>query len=83
MIVRDHMQQYIDAACSSAETNVLWAFLQVAGPVLDREATERDAAAAADLTGLWSARAPPPRMSPRASPPSTRSSPARKARFES
>lgn len=60
VIVRDHMQQYIDAACSSAETNVLWAFLQVAGPVLDREATERDAAAAADLTGLWSAESPAP-----------------------
>jgi hypothetical protein len=60
VIVRDHMQQYIDAACSSAETNVLWAFLQVAGPVLDREAEERDAAAAADLTGLWSAESPAP-----------------------
>ncbi|WAS94014.1 hypothetical protein [Nannocystis punicea] len=60
VIVRDYMQQYVDAACSSAETNVLWAFLQVAGPVLGREAEERAASAAADLAGLWAAEAPGP-----------------------
>lgn len=60
VIIREHMQQYVDAACSSSETAALWAFLQVAGPVLDREAQERDAANAKVLSDLWAADGPAP-----------------------
>jgi hypothetical protein len=39
-------------ACGS-ESDASWAFIQVAGPVLDQEAGIRDDAAAATLGALW------------------------------
>lgn len=60
LLVRDHMQKYVDAACSSSDTAAQWAFLQVAGPVLDREAGVRDAANAQVLADLWAADGPSP-----------------------
>lgn len=60
VIIRDHMQKLFDASCSSADTSVLWAFLQVAGPVLNREAEERDAANAGVLAALWADDEPGP-----------------------
>lgn len=60
LVVRDHMQRYVEAACSGGDTAGSWAFLQVAGPVLDREAEERDAAQAQVLADLWAASDPSP-----------------------
>ncbi|MDC0718670.1 hypothetical protein [Nannocystis bainbridge] len=60
VIVRDHMQQYVDASCSSADTQAHWAFLQVAGPVLNREAQDRNPAEAGKLAALWTTDAPGP-----------------------
>jgi hypothetical protein len=50
------LRQRLEAitACGSAE----WAFAQVAGPVLDREAQERDAAAADELAAIWALETP-------------------------
>lgn len=60
VIVRDHMAQYVDASCSDGDTAALWGFLAVAGPVLDREASERDPARAKLLADLWAADGPGP-----------------------
>lgn len=57
-LVRSYLEQQPAVCGSEADAN--WAFLQVAGPVLDDEATTRDAAGAADLTGIWGGDAPTP-----------------------
>lgn len=50
-VIRDRIEQQ-DTVCGvDAEAN--WAFLQIAGPVLDREAAERDTGAAATLAATW------------------------------
>mgnify|MGYP005852561425 CR=1 FL=1 len=49
LIVRERLEGMIDRACAGAATAADWAFLRVAGPVLDREAAERDPALAAEL----------------------------------
>ncbi|HET6583372.1 MAG TPA: hypothetical protein VFG69_07990 [Nannocystaceae bacterium] len=50
-LVRSYLEQQPAVCGSEADAN--WAFLQIAGPVLEPEAARRDAAAAADLTGVW------------------------------
>lgn len=60
VVVRDYMQKYIDASCNAGDTAKFWAFLEVAGPVLQREADERDAANAQSLADLWAKDAPGP-----------------------
>lgn len=49
--VRNHLEQQPAVCDSAADAN--WAFIQIAGPILDPEATIRDAGAAATLTALW------------------------------
>lgn len=60
VVIRDYMQKYVDAACSSSETAAIWAFLKVSGPVMLREANERDPANAQVLADLWASDAPDP-----------------------
>lgn len=47
------MERMFNSRCSGATTAADWAFLQIAGPALRREATERDAGEAAKLDALW------------------------------
>jgi len=55
-IVRDRLERQ-DAVCGvEAEAN--WAFLQVAGPVLDFEASARGSADATELAALWAGEQP-------------------------
>jgi hypothetical protein len=49
--VRNHLEQQPAVCDSAADAN--WAFIQVAGPILDLEAEVRDADAAATLAALW------------------------------
>jgi hypothetical protein len=60
LIVRDHLRQYVNAICDGADADGLWAFLQVAGPVLGREAQERDPVKATILADLWASTSPSP-----------------------
>ncbi|MBK8261361.1 MAG: hypothetical protein IPK80_08455 [Nannocystis sp.] len=53
LIIRERLAAMITARCDNTATAAHWAFLQVAGPVLDREADQRDAAQAAPLKALW------------------------------
>ncbi|MBK8237302.1 MAG: hypothetical protein IPK74_17300 [Deltaproteobacteria bacterium] len=55
-LVRDRLEKH-PMACGS-EADASWAWLQVAGPVLDPEATRRDAAAGATLGATWTNAAP-------------------------
>ncbi len=55
-LVRAHLERQPAVCDSEADAN--WAFIQVAGPVLDPEAAVRDEAAAATLTSLWANDAP-------------------------
>lgn len=50
-LVRSHLEEQPAVCDSAADAN--WAFVQVAGPVLDPEAGERDGTAAGTLTALW------------------------------
>jgi len=52
LIVRQRLEDYAEA-CGTSEAEPIWAFLQVLGPVLDREAEARDGAAAQALAGFW------------------------------
>lgn len=52
-VVRARMETMISNTCDGSGTAADWAFLQVAGPVLDREATERGAPEAGTLSALW------------------------------
>ena len=58
LIVRERLEGMIDRACAGEGTAADWAFLRVAGPVLDREAAERDPALAAELAALWATSSP-------------------------
>jgi len=58
LIVRQRLSAMITATCDGAPTAAHWAFLKVAGPVLDREAALRDPAEAAQLAALWASAAP-------------------------
>lgn len=49
--VREHLEQQPAVCDSAADAN--WAFIQIAGPILDPEAEIRDPAAAATLAALW------------------------------
>ncbi len=54
LVVRDRMERLIESRCGAPEKVAAdWAFLKVAGPALDREATERDQASAGKLKALW------------------------------
>ncbi len=55
-LLRDRIAQQPAVCDSEADAN--WAFIQVAGPVLDDEAAARDAAAAGTLAALWANDAP-------------------------
>lgn len=57
-LVRSYLENQPPGVCST-EADANWAFLQVAGPVLAPEADTRDAAAAADLNGIWAGDAAP------------------------
>ena len=50
IIVRQHLQA--GATCSDSFA-ANWAFLQIVGPVLTREANDRNPTAAAELAGIW------------------------------
>jgi hypothetical protein len=52
LVVRDRLERQLQV-CETDDAAPNWAFLQVAGPVLDREAQERDPANAGILAGLW------------------------------
>jgi hypothetical protein len=52
IVVRDRLERQLEV-CETEAAAANWAFLQVAGPVLDREAQERDAGNAATLSSLW------------------------------
>ena len=60
VIVRKHTEDYMKSACGSGDLYLpaAWAYLQVAGPVLQREADERDATKAKVLADLWASDAP-------------------------
>jgi len=60
VVVREHAQTYLETLCgeSDAYAPAVWAYLQIAGPVLQREASERDAAQAKILADLWSSTSP-------------------------
>lgn len=55
LLVRSHASAYFDALCGtgSAYQPAEWAYLQLLGPALQREADERDATNAAVLEALW------------------------------
>jgi hypothetical protein len=52
LVVRKKLEDYA-TVCGTSEATPIWAFLEVLGPVLDREATERNGAAAQALVGFW------------------------------
>lgn len=54
--VRDHLE--LQPAVCDSEADANWAFIQIAGPVLDPEAESRDGDAAATLAALWTNDAP-------------------------
>lgn len=55
-LVRSHLEEQPAVCDSAADAN--WAFIQIAGPVLDPEAEARDGAAAGTLAALWDNDAP-------------------------
>ncbi|MBC8071143.1 MAG: hypothetical protein IAG13_22650, partial [Deltaproteobacteria bacterium] len=54
--LREYIEQQPTVCDSAADAN--WAFLQVAGPILDPEAAARDGATGATLAALWANDAP-------------------------
>ena len=58
LLVREQLVAYTNATCENSELPAVWAYLQITGPALQREADERDAAGAAALKTLWAAQAP-------------------------
>ncbi|HEY0135144.1 MAG TPA: hypothetical protein VGB85_13740, partial [Nannocystis sp.] len=60
VIVREHVEAYKQSACGEGDLYLpaAWAYLQIAGPVLQREAAERDATKAKVLADLWASDAP-------------------------
>ncbi len=57
-VVRARLEKMIAGKCDGTSTAADWAFLQTAGAVLDREATERGVPEAATLKALWALDAP-------------------------
>lgn len=55
-LVREHLE--LQPAVCDSEADANWAFIQVAGPVLDPEAETRDGDAAGTLAALWANDAP-------------------------
>ena len=53
VIVRERLIDHIGRVQNGVDTAPSWAFLQIAGPVLNREATERGAPEAGTLAALW------------------------------
>ncbi len=53
VVVRERLIDHIGGLRNGDSTVATWAFLQVAGPVLDREASERGAPEAGTLAALW------------------------------
>lgn len=53
VVLRGHMQAYVDAACAGTPYAAEWAFLQAAAKGLQSEAERRDATNAAVLADLW------------------------------
>ena len=55
VIVRQHTDDYMKSACGNGDLYLpgAWAYLKVAGPVLQREADERDATKGKVLADLW------------------------------
>ena len=60
LVVRAHTEAYKQSACGEGDLYLpaAWAYLQVAGPVLQREADERDPTKAKALADLWASDAP-------------------------
>jgi hypothetical protein len=58
VLIREQLVSYINGACADGGSPAAWAYLQVTGPALQREADERDAAQAATLKTLWASDAP-------------------------
>lgn len=60
VVVRQRTQAYFQSACGEGDeyTPAAWAYLQIAGPALQREADERDATQAKVLAALWTSAAP-------------------------
>jgi hypothetical protein len=57
IVLRQHVLAQDDEQCAEA-TEANWAFVQIAGPALDREIRERDANAADELLGIYALEAP-------------------------
>ncbi|MEZ4449753.1 MAG: hypothetical protein R3B09_09745 [Nannocystaceae bacterium] len=53
LVVRERMERMFQNRCNGATTKTDWAFLQIAGPALSREANARGAADGAKLDALW------------------------------
>ncbi len=60
LLVRNQLVTYLEGSCGQNDAYLpgVWAYLKVAGPVLQREADERDAGNAGDLKTLWAATDP-------------------------
>lgn len=58
LVVRGRLETMFDHQCNGGSTAADWAFLQIAGPALSREANERSAADAGTLDALWAKDAP-------------------------
>ncbi len=52
-VIRARLESMIASKCDGSSTAADWAFLQVAGAVLDREALDRGSPEAATLQALW------------------------------
>ncbi len=52
-MIRDRLETMITKKCEGSSTAADWAFLQVAGAVLDREAIDRGSPESATLEALW------------------------------
>lgn len=52
LVVRARLERQLEV-CETEDAAPNWAFLQIAGPVLDREARERDPASADELARVW------------------------------
>ena len=60
LLVRGQLVTYLEGSCgkNDAYLPAVWQYLKIAGPVLQREADERDAGAAKALKDLWAATDP-------------------------
>ncbi|MBA3547215.1 MAG: hypothetical protein H0T76_12075, partial [Nannocystis sp.] len=58
--VRQQTEAYFQTLCGEGDSYApaTWAYLQIAGPALQREADERDAAKAKVLADLWASDSP-------------------------